>query len=61
MKAVIPGSLVKQRLSLSSTLEIDFKKVQKSSFQKFLQIGGDVAIAVAIVGFEEIPLKTLKA
>ena len=48
MKAVIPGSLVKQRLSFSSSLEIDFKKVQNWSSQKFLHLGGDVELVVVV-------------
>ena len=58
MKAVIPGSVVKQRLSLSSALEIAFKKVQNWSFQKFLHCGGAgdcvVVVAVNSVGAKHI-------
>ena len=57
MKAVIPGSVVKQRLSLSSALEIVFKKVQNWSFQKFLHCGGAGDCVVVVVAVNSVGAK----
>ena len=48
MKAVIPESLAKQCLLLSSFLEMDFIKLQILLFQKFLHFGGFIVVVVVV-------------